>query len=1013
MKNLKKLMSVILTVAMLLSLVATSVGAATFADVEEDNVAYEAIEVMAALEILEGKEEGNFDPEANIKRSEFAAVICRAMNQEAAAAGSASVAKFSDVASNHWAAGYINWAAGQGIVNGMGDGTFAPDANVTYEQAVAMIVRAMGFEPLALKRGGFPTGYMVIAASYKVTNGVAMNPANGAATRAGVAQLVYNALDAATMEEGFAANIYGGTMYNIYDGKANDKATLLSRYHGIYVVGATVTATVKSNPALYNDKTGAMKITLNVTDNNDYVEGILLDGAWDNLYDSDGDFVGGSKTIISTNEADAAYLGYEVKAFVALNEDDEVELVAVVPNNKKLDTITINNVKTYVETASVASTADTATVTFKYWEDVEDYDATELELNTLKALNVYKNGVAVSTNAEKKTAIESIVANNTNVAEVTLLGKDDVYHSLFITEYRYEVVKSVDADRMQIKTKTGFHDFSENGHYLTYNFYKDGAAITLADIKEGDILNIINSGDKNGKKIADFYVTDDVLEGSISTTSGSGIDTIYTIDGEEYYATSSKSWKPGYTGQFYITIDGRILDAEISSAFDGNYALVLSIGKVDIDNTGAVAADSFNAYYQLELLTKDNVVKVYNVASSIKVESEISSVYEARTFTVGGKSNGIDQKTLFIDDDNGNLADAVASNKNAASATVNNLEKLFITFKADGDTITHISLPAASATDFDVATGISATYGRNRLGNYKVTDSTYVFSVKLADNGDSTYSLTKDSVQVYDSSRLEEDTAYAGAVAFAINEDREVGALAMTDITSTLTYAPLAVVINTSVGTNAAGEPADMLNVMVGGEVVSYVVADSYASFNKANYSKGDVVQFTTDAAGEIDEVKMIYNFTLNGQASTGVMAATQFDGTAGDEKVEYVAGVVVEHDDSGIEIKYGSAANATAYFSWNLDENSSNVLYTVSKGDRDNAVVAKSDIYHINAYLADETDKDTSDFTSNPYIVVVKLDKVGDIVDVVAYEYTYMREINSVDTPVAIDDLFGQITIS
>ena len=69
MKNLKKLMSVVLTVAMLLSLVATSVGAATFTDVAENDAAYTAVEVLAALDILEGKEEGNFDPEADLKRS--------------------------------------------------------------------------------------------------------------------------------------------------------------------------------------------------------------------------------------------------------------------------------------------------------------------------------------------------------------------------------------------------------------------------------------------------------------------------------------------------------------------------------------------------------------------------------------------------------------------------------------------------------------------------------------------------------------------------------------------------------------------------------------------------------------------------------------------------------------------------------------------------------------------------------------------------------------------------------
>ena len=47
---------------------------------------------------------------------------------------------FTDVDASHWAKNYIQTAYNLGIIAGMGDGTFAPDAPVTYEQALKMVV---------------------------------------------------------------------------------------------------------------------------------------------------------------------------------------------------------------------------------------------------------------------------------------------------------------------------------------------------------------------------------------------------------------------------------------------------------------------------------------------------------------------------------------------------------------------------------------------------------------------------------------------------------------------------------------------------------------------------------------------------------------------------------------------------------------------------------------------------------------------------------------------------------
>ena len=57
-----------------------------------------------------------------------------------------SLYTFKDVGSSHWALKPIEYLAGEGVLSGNGDGTFAPDKTVTREEFVKMIIAAFGFE---------------------------------------------------------------------------------------------------------------------------------------------------------------------------------------------------------------------------------------------------------------------------------------------------------------------------------------------------------------------------------------------------------------------------------------------------------------------------------------------------------------------------------------------------------------------------------------------------------------------------------------------------------------------------------------------------------------------------------------------------------------------------------------------------------------------------------------------------------------------------------------------------
>jgi hypothetical protein len=164
---------------------------ADFPDVSKDDSFSEAISVLSQLKILEGYEDGTFKPDATITRAEFSAVVCRLM-----AAGKPdeyTSAVFSDVPSDHWAISYISYMSMMDIVEGNGDGTFAPDNDVKYEEAVKMLVTALGYGMKAESLGGYPTGYIMVANQFGITMGT-FKSENG--NRSTVARLVYNAITA-------------------------------------------------------------------------------------------------------------------------------------------------------------------------------------------------------------------------------------------------------------------------------------------------------------------------------------------------------------------------------------------------------------------------------------------------------------------------------------------------------------------------------------------------------------------------------------------------------------------------------------------------------------------------------------------------------------------------------------------------------------------------------------------------------------------------------------------------
>ena len=146
--NLKKVLSLVLCVAMMLSVMVVGAGAAFSDQSKIKNT--EAVDACTALNIIGGYPDGSFKPEGNITRAEVTKMICVALNGgKNPAVSTNTTPTFSDVRNNAnaaWAEGYIESCAAQGIVSGVGAGKFAPAGNVTGTQLAKMLLVALGYK---------------------------------------------------------------------------------------------------------------------------------------------------------------------------------------------------------------------------------------------------------------------------------------------------------------------------------------------------------------------------------------------------------------------------------------------------------------------------------------------------------------------------------------------------------------------------------------------------------------------------------------------------------------------------------------------------------------------------------------------------------------------------------------------------------------------------------------------------------------------------------------------------
>ena len=198
MRNLKKVLAMALALVMSLSLV-TIANAADFKDNNE--ISYkEAVDVMSAIGVINGYEDGSFQPDGVLTREEAAKLICTLLLGDGSDKLGTTSSSFTDVASTRWSSPYIEYCNSLGIIAGNGDGTFDPNGELTGYAFAKMLLVALGYD--SAREGYTGAGWSIEVAKDAITAGITVDgeSLNDEVTREVAAQMCLNTLEATLVE---------------------------------------------------------------------------------------------------------------------------------------------------------------------------------------------------------------------------------------------------------------------------------------------------------------------------------------------------------------------------------------------------------------------------------------------------------------------------------------------------------------------------------------------------------------------------------------------------------------------------------------------------------------------------------------------------------------------------------------------------------------------------------------------------------------------------------------------
>ncbi|MCB6694174.1 S-layer homology domain-containing protein [Agathobaculum butyriciproducens] len=686
--NLKKVLALVLAFACAFTMFA---GAA-FTDQADIKVDADVVDTLVSLGIVEGFEDGSFQPNGTVTRAQMAKMIyvLRTGNSDASAYNDEK-SSFTDI-NGHWARGYIKYCQSLGIIAGKSNTKFVPNEKVSAQEAAKMLLVTLGYN--AQKAGLVGTGWASKTNALADEAGL-LEDVNtsftAACPRQYAAQLIYNAIDAKTVV--------------LRDGEYTDETamgvankTIGEKYMGLKKTVGTLSSFSKTS--------GKDTYEMSLTDINEN--------------DSSTKY----ETSFTKVEKDYASLKYKTVKVLYKAKDDVYGVFA-----------TDDNTSTTGVLADLKMDSDKKV----------KLDGTKYDLAS--TTTVYVDGVKVTTDGEKtiKDWVTKYGDGGSNKfakpylkgTKVELLATDGSsdYSILNVTTYEIGKVSYVGSDYINVTTKGGVATQSVKRSDDDFNY--------PSDIKKDDYVVVTKEGNYADKKGLIEKAT--VVEGKVQSTKG---DNKVQINDNWYTMASDDVTAPKLNARvMLVVVNGYAYYVDTVTVGTDDIALLVDAGA----NSGVsskkearlIFADGTDKIVEIKKYWEDDSTKgeviqagtdylktpilvTYDVSKDVytltKVDADDTAGYDTYV-TVTGDSVKVD----------GSVTGTIASSDGAK-----NLSKLY--FESTG--IVFVRYDAGVDNDdpsFKVVTGKTASnYDKSLKGALAVANkssNTYYAQVAMIDFG--------------------------------------------------------------------------------------------------------------------------------------------------------------------------------------------------------------------------------------------------------------------------------------
>ena len=610
---------------------------AAFTDQADIKVKSDVVDTLVSLGVIEGFEDGSFQPNGTVTRAQMAKMIyvLRTGNSDASAYNDDKTT-FTDI-NGHWARGYIKYCQSLNIIAGKSSTIFAPNASVTAQEAAKMLLVTLGYD--AQKAGLVGAGWASKTNALADENGL-LDDVNtsftAACPRQYAAQLIYNAIDAKTV-------VWRDDAYTNQTAAGTDNKTIGEKYMGLNTAEGVMASFQKED----GKSTYTMDLT-NISKKNG-VEATKTKTFDDLTFTK----IAKDFTSLKNQKVKVLYKGTdEVYGVFALAEDNTSIAAVLGQFDKDTDTrIKYNGNKYNVKDSAVVKVdnKELAKVTVAdFVDNGETYN-----IGMAKAFNAK----AISNDGSSK--VNTLTVETFAVAKVSYVGKDYIN----LTDVVYSTTKSL--------TKTS------GVKYATAKLKSDDA-IYPSDLAKDDYVMVTpeqNSVENDKVTVSKL----DTVTGKVTSTKKTSTDDDYQvkIDGTWYEMAIdsgnkiSKNYSKIDAGDTIKVVvkDGYIVSVDDLNATPDDVALCIEVGKTNGVGSKWEADLLFADGSRQTVTIKDDEIKGAEALKGSVVDATASDIMKAL-------DENEDNKPFLVSyDKSGSKYEltAIGSYVNEKSETVNNL----------------------------------------------------------------------------------------------------------------------------------------------------------------------------------------------------------------------------------------------------------------------------------------------------------------------------------------------------